>query len=213
MLRNLYIVFSYTFMPIAIIAAVVVVIVGIVGFMVSRNDAPAATEAEPIEETTSAPVDTNVTDAGAPNETPVPNTPDTAETSDAMNSNEMDDATMGEPDATEAADEIDLEVSDAAESTYTDGTYTAVASYPTPRNVVHEITVELTVENNIVTAASVLYDGAAAETPSHKKFEDAYTPEVVGVALDEIELSRTGGASLTSESFNEAVAAIKAEAA
>ena len=98
-------------------------------------------------------------------------------------------------------------------STYADGTYRATATYFTPRNTEHEIEVVLTVADDVVTSAEVLYDGSTnAVTPSHQRFDSAYTGEVVGVSLDNVSLSRTGGASLTSEAFNDAVTTIKSEA-
>lgn len=98
-------------------------------------------------------------------------------------------------------------------STYTDGTYTKVATYRTPRNVAHDISVTLTLEGGIVTSADVRYNGIEAETSMHQNFESAWEPVVVGESLDSVTLSRVGGASLTSQAFNEAVAEIKVEAA
>lgn len=95
---------------------------------------------------------------------------------------------------------------------YVDGTYSSSATYLTPKRVEHEIAVELTVENDIVTDVIVRYNGEEAKTPMHQNFAGAWEEVVVGQSLDSIELSRVGGASLTSEAFNEAVADIKAEA-
>jgi hypothetical protein len=52
----------------------------------------------------------------------------------------------------------------------------------------------------------------APKTPSHTGFDTAYEAEVVGQPLDDLRLSRTGGASLTSDAFNEAVTDIKQQA-
>lgn len=97
-------------------------------------------------------------------------------------------------------------------SSYADGTYTTQTSYFTPRRTEHEIDITLTVADGVVTDATVLYDGGTAQTPNHTRFDEAYRSEVVGVALDEVALSRTGGASLTSAAFNEAVDTIKQQA-
>lgn len=96
---------------------------------------------------------------------------------------------------------------------YKDGTYNTVTSYFTPSNVEHKISVSLTLAGDTVTGAEVLYDGEVAKTPSHTRFESAWQSAVIGVDLEDVSLSRTGGASLTSESFNEAVDTIKQEAA
>lgn len=94
------------------------------------------------------------------------------------------------------------------------GTYSADASYLTPRRTEHEITVELTVADGIVTEADVTYGGpnGTTENPNQASFDEAFRAEVVGQPIDEIELSRVGGASLTSNAFNEALGNIEAEA-
>jgi hypothetical protein len=84
-------------------------------------------------------------------------------------------------------------------------TFTANASYFTPRRTQHDIEVTLTLKDRVVVDANVTYDGGAAATPNHTRFDDAYRSEVIGKRLNQISLSRTGGASLTSEAFNEAV--------
>lgn len=90
-------------------------------------------------------------------------------------------------------------------------TFSAEASYFTPRRTQHDITVTLTLKDRVVVAADVAYDGGSASTPSHTRFDDAYEAEVLGKALNDINLSRTGGASLTADAFNEALADIKAQ--
>jgi FMN-binding domain len=82
-----------------------------------------------------------------------------------------------------------------------------VATYLTPARTEHEITVELTLTGDTVTEANVLYDGQeTSQNPNHERFDAAYKTEVVGKTLAQISLSRVGGASLTSQAFNEAVA-------
>lgn len=86
-------------------------------------------------------------------------------------------------------------------------TKTEVASYLTPARKEHEITVTLTLNGDTVTDAAVLYDGTSNfSNPSHERFDAAYKTEVIGKTLSQISLSRVGGASLTSQAFNEAVA-------
>lgn len=97
-------------------------------------------------------------------------------------------------------------------SSYIDGTYTAIASYFTPKRVKHEISATLTVRNDIITSADVQYDGESAKTPSHQGFDGAYRPLLLGVSVDNLDLSRVGGASLTTTAFNEALADIKSDA-
>jgi hypothetical protein len=172
-------------MPIALIAILVVIIAG-VGFYFSRTPevTPTAVEPTPIELP-----ETSTEEAAATNETPTTETVTTA------------------PETTPTTPPV------AADSdTYKDGSFTANASYTDPGRKEYDIEVTLTIADDVVTAASVLYNGAAANTPNHTRFENGYKQEVIGKSLDSISLSRVGGASLTTEAFNDAVATIKAEA-
>jgi hypothetical protein len=99
------------------------------------------------------------------------------------------------------------------DSVFINGSYSADASYFTPRRVQHDMVITLEVENDVIVDANITYDGGPAGTPNHTRFDEAYTTEVIGVSLSEVALSRTGGASLTSQAFNEAVEIIKADAA
>ncbi|MEM9336842.1 MAG: hypothetical protein AAGA35_03240 [Patescibacteria group bacterium] len=116
--------------------------------------------------------------------------------------------------------EPEIEVDDVAEAEEEEDfdpvddqrVFSASASYFTPRRTEHDILVTLTLKDRVVVDADVTYDGGAAATPSHTRFDDAYRSEVIGKRLNEISLSRTGGASLTSDSFNEALADIKSQA-
>jgi hypothetical protein len=99
------------------------------------------------------------------------------------------------------------------EAGFVDGSYTVEASYFTPRRTEHLMDITLTLENGIVTDASIIWDGdVTPKTPNHIAFDEAYKAEVVGQPINEIYLSRVGGASLTSEAFNEAVQEIQTEA-
>ena len=97
-------------------------------------------------------------------------------------------------------------------NTYNNGTYTANATYFTPKRVQHNISVTLTINDDVITAADVLYDDAEAKTPSHTGFDGAYEQLVLGVEIDNLDLARVGGASLTTVAFNEALADIASDA-
>jgi molybdopterin-binding protein len=71
------------------------------------------------------------------------------------------------------------------------------------------ITLEL--EGETIVASNITYDGGPAITPAHSGFDGAYSAEIIGQNINEIDLSRVGGASLTSVAFNEAVADIRAQ--
>lgn len=91
-------------------------------------------------------------------------------------------------------------------------TFTGSGTYLTPARSSHKIDVTLTVEAGIVTAADVVYDdGDGFSNPNQERFDGAYEAQVIGKSLSEISLSRVGGASLTSEAFNQAVAEIRAQ--
>jgi hypothetical protein len=98
------------------------------------------------------------------------------------------------------------------DTVYTDGTYTTEVTYQTPARSTYGVGVSLTLKNDIVTDATVTYSQGAEKDPNAKRFEDAYKTEVIGKKLDEISLSRVGGASLTTGAFNKALIAIKTDA-
>lgn len=105
----------------------------------------------------------------------------------------------------------------SAESTgsgdYADGTYTADGSYQTPETV-ETISVTLTIADGVVSEVEVSGDPQARESEQYQgQFIDGISDEVVGKSLDDIEVSRVAGSSLTSGGFNEAVDAIKEQAA
>ncbi len=102
---------------------------------------------------------------------------------------------------------------DATSGTYADGTYTADGAYQTPETV-EEISVTLTIADGVVTEVEVTGDPQAPESRNYQgQFIDGIADEVVGVALDDLDVSRVAGSSLTSGGFNEAVESIKEQAA
>ena len=95
---------------------------------------------------------------------------------------------------------------------FANGTYTVAASYFTPRRTKHDMDITLTIVDDVITAATITYDGEVASSPNHTRFDEAYRAEVIGKPLEQVSLSRTGGASLTSAAFNEALVEIKTQA-
>lgn len=97
-------------------------------------------------------------------------------------------------------------------SEYRDGTYEADGSYESPAGQ-ESVGVSLTLADGRITAVEVT---PKAEHPNSQKFQgefkDGIASEVVGKSLDEIEVSKVSGSSLTSGGFNEAVETIKTEA-
>ncbi|MCK2037379.1 FMN-binding protein [Microbacterium sp. SSW1-49] len=103
--------------------------------------------------------------------------------------------------------------SDSASGTYVDGTYTADGSYQTPESV-EKISVTLTLADGVVTDVEVTGDPQARETEQYQgAFIDGIAAEVEGKSIDDLNVSRVAGSSLTSGGFNAAVESIKEQAA
>jgi len=69
--------------------------------------------------------------------------------------------------------------------------------------------ISLEIEDDIITDATILYDNAAASSKSHVNFDAVYEDFVIGSNIKTLSLSRVGGASLTSESYNDAIEIIR----
>ena len=96
---------------------------------------------------------------------------------------------------------------------YTDGEYTESAEYSSP-NGTEEVTVTVTLADGVITAVEAVGDG---DNPNSKRyqteFSDGIADVVVGKNIDEISVDKVAGSSLTSAGFNDAIDAIKADAA
>ena len=98
-------------------------------------------------------------------------------------------------------------------STYADGTYEATGGYTSP-NGKEEIDVSLTLEGDVITAVTVTPEATNPNSVNYQtQFADGIASVVVGKDIDEIDVSRVAGSSLTSGGFNEAIETIKSEAA
>lgn len=102
----------------------------------------------------------------------------------------------------------------APASTYADGSYTVNTGYRAPGNANHTMAVTLTLKGDVVTASSIVYGGDKVGESSNyqSRFMRSYESQVIGKKLDAVKLSRVGGASLTSNGFNDAIAKVKAAA-
>jgi hypothetical protein len=101
-----------------------------------------------------------------------------------------------------------------ATTVYANGAHTVTTTYKAPGDASHNVNVNLTLKDDIVTAATVSYSGDKVDTSSNyqSKFSAAYQAQVIGRSLNSIKLSRVGGASLTTGAFNAALAEIKTKA-
>ncbi len=101
----------------------------------------------------------------------------------------------------------------SASGEYTDGQYTADGSYQTPEST-ETITVTVTLESGTVTAVEVTGEPTRRESQRYQsEFIGGIDDLVVGKSLDDIDVDRVAGSSLTSNGFNAAIDQIRADAA
>ena len=97
-------------------------------------------------------------------------------------------------------------------SVYKDGTYSADGTYVSP-NGTETVGVELTLASGTVTAVNITQHPS---NPNTRKFQGEFAggiaAQIVGKSIDELNVSKVAGSSLTSGGFNKAVESIKAEA-
>ncbi|MFT4125988.1 MAG: FMN-binding protein [Gordonia sp. (in: high G+C Gram-positive bacteria)] len=96
--------------------------------------------------------------------------------------------------------------------TYRDGNYTATGHYTSPGGP-QQIGVTVTLANSQITKVSLDRShttGTSAEFQA--KFASGIDAEVVGKNIDELDVSKVSGSSLTSGGFNDAIDQIKAQA-
>jgi uncharacterized protein with FMN-binding domain len=95
---------------------------------------------------------------------------------------------------------------------YTDGTYTEDGSYLSPAGE-QSVTVKVTLASDKVTAITVT---PHATDPTAKEYQGMFVQgvaaAVVGKDIDELDVSRVAGSSLTSGGFNQAIESIKTHA-
>lgn len=122
---------------------------------------------------------------------------------------------FGFTDDTLRASEQSYTVTNVATTTSTSNQsnqYSASIIYRVPAPEQNTIVVKLTVADDVVTTADVQN---VANSPQSKEYSSrflaSYKAKVVGQKLSDISLSRVGGASLTSNAFNAALTAIKAQ--
>ncbi len=97
-------------------------------------------------------------------------------------------------------------------STYKDGTYSADGNYVSP-NGTETVGVELTLAAGKVTDVNITQHPS---NPNTRKFQGEFASgiaaQVVGKNINELNVSKVAGSSLTSGGFNQAVEQIKSEA-
>lgn len=129
--------------------------------------------------------------------------------------NRTDEEMITSEQATEIARTTDEEpavMETEASSTYINGSYTTEVFYLTPARDEYQMDITVTLQNDIVIDSTIVYSRGAEVDPNPQRFNKAYKAEIIGKNIDEINLSRVGGASLTSTAFNEGLDLIKEQA-
>ena len=100
-----------------------------------------------------------------------------------------------------------------ASGKYADGEYSGTGSYIPPSGTSEDVDVTLRLENNVVTELEV---ETSQKNPTSKQYQREFTSgvqkQVVGKNIDELDVHKVAGSSLTSEGFNRALDAIRSVA-
>ena len=137
---------------------------------------------------------------------------------EAGEQNQEEETTQGVEEIQSRQEEAEETATDRVtrEFDYEDGDYQAEGMYTVPNGEQYRVAVALTLAGDTVSEVSVLFDDkeeGQTSTQFQSQFLEVYTSEVVGKDIDEVNLVRVGGASLTSQAFNDAVSEVRASAA
>ncbi len=123
------------------------------------------------------------------------------------------DTDTGTDTGTDSTDDTGTDTDADDTGAYEDGTYEASGSYEAPSGT-ETVAVTLTLEAGVVTEVTVVGEATDPQAQIHQgEFIDGIAGEVVGKPIDELQVSKVAGSSLTSGGFNKAVEEIKADAA
>jgi len=197
---NIIIRYCHPHMPLFLIIIGLVVVIGIGAYLLKpdTSNAPSTTSESAV---------------------PAPATPETDGTTVEPEANDNESNSVpSEPGDEPGGTGVTTPLNDTTSATptiYINGTHTVNTSYRVPNGASHTVAVTLTLEDDVVTASQITFGGdkVAISTGFQDKFLATYEAEVIGKKLASISLSRVGGASLTSNSFNDALAKVKATAA
>ncbi len=97
-------------------------------------------------------------------------------------------------------------------SMYKDGNYDATGSYVSPGGE-EEIEVKVTLKDDVITDATAISKATRPESKNYQgQFVDGFKAQVIGKNINEVNLTKVSGSSLTPKGFNDAISKIKAEA-
>ncbi|MET0931138.1 MAG: FMN-binding protein [Aeromicrobium sp.] len=113
---------------------------------------------------------------------------------------------------TDAPTEDTPDIGEADAGAYADGDYSAEGSYTNPGGQ-STVKVDLTISDGTISDVTVTPE---AENGTSKQFQEKFAggiaDEVVGKSLDDLDVSKVAGSSLTSTGFNEAIEQIASDA-
>jgi uncharacterized protein with FMN-binding domain len=100
----------------------------------------------------------------------------------------------------------------SATTSYKDGTYKTTTEYYVPHGS-NSLTVNVSIKDGLITKVSTSHDYSDRESGMYvDSFDSSISSEAVGQKIDGLSLSRVGGASLTTEAFDEAISQISNKA-
>jgi len=138
---------------------------------------------------------------------------DGSDGSDVGTSSPSSAATSDAPTTEAPAEEAETPDADNAEGGYADGDYEAEGSYTNPGGE-STVKVALTISDGTISDVTVTPEASNGTSKQFQtKFAGGIADEVVGKSLDDLDVTKVAGSSLTSQGFNDAIDAIKAEAA
>lgn len=121
------------------------------------------------------------------------------------------DAPAADP-TTDAPTEDTPDIGEADAGAYADGDYSGEGSYSNPGGE-SKVKVDLTISDGTISDVTVTPEAENGTSKQYQaKFAGGIADEVVGKSLDDIDVSKVAGSSLTSEGFNKAIEQIKSEA-
>lgn len=97
-------------------------------------------------------------------------------------------------------------------TSYKNGSYSVTGDYVSPGGP-EEIGVTLTLTDGVISAVSVEPKATRPKSQNfQKQFADNYKPLVIGKNIDEVNLTKVAGSSLTPKGFDDALEKIKTQA-
>lgn len=130
----------------------------------------------------------------------------------ACGSSEDADASASAPTSAAPSEDAGAEAeAPAAAGSYVDGDYSGVGSYVIPGGN-SSVKVDLTLMGDTITAVEVERRASGTSLQFQKKFVSGIADEVVGKNIDDLDVTKVAGSSLTSGGFNQAIDQIKDEA-